>query len=358
LGVSEKHQRLLIIRFSSFGDIIQATGVPQAFRLRFPQARVDWLVRSDFLNLLSSHPAIDEVLAFDKQEGLGGLIRYAWKLGDRGYTHVYDAHSNLRSRVVTLVLRFRSILQQLTGRDGSYQFAKRSKQRLRRLLFFRFGMKTLPQPYRGAKSFHEPLKIWGLDGDVPQGPQFFTDTNIPENVMAELEHLPRPWVALAPSAAWEMKRWPLDHWRELIRSYSGASFLLLGGKEDVFLEDLKREAPDRCANLAGRLKLSESSALLKLADLVIANDTGLLHVADQMERPTIALIGPTAFGYPSHPTSRTLEVELPCKPCSKDGRGGCVNSLYKRCLVEIEPARVIITARSLLETRSKSEAQR
>ncbi len=356
--MSEKHQRLLIIRFSSFGDIIQATGVPQAFRQRFPQARVEWLVRSDFLNLLSSHPAIDEVLAFDKQEGFSGLIRYAWSLGDRGYTHVYDAHSNLRSRVVTLVLRTRSILRQLSGRQGSYSFAKRSKQRLRRLLFFRFGLKTLPQPYRGAKSFHEPLQHWGLAGDVPSGPQFYTEASIPQSVLLELKDLPHPWIALAPSAAWEMKRWPIEHWRELIRSYAGASFLLLGGKEDQFLEDLKKEAPGRCLNLAGRLKLAESSALLKLADLVIANDTGLLHVADQMERPTIALIGPTAFGYPSHATSRTLEIELSCKPCSKDGRGGCVNSVYKRCLVEIDPARVVSTARALLETSRESGTQR
>jgi ADP-heptose:LPS heptosyltransferase len=148
-----------------------------------------------------------------------------------------------------------------------------------------------------------------------------------------------------------MKRWPLDHWRELIRLLPECGFVLLGGPEDSFLGALAEVAPDRTLNLAGQLSLAESSALLRHVDLVIANDTGLMHVADQMEVPTLALIGPTAFGYPSHTSSRTLEVDLPCKPCSKDGRGKCVNSLYQRCMIEITPESVATAAKELIAKR-------
>jgi heptosyltransferase-2 len=142
-----------------------------------------------------------------------------------------------------------------------------------------------------------------------------------------------------------MKRWPVEHWRELIALMPECSFILLGGKEDTFLETL--QGP-RVVNLAGRLSLVESSRVIEAASLVISNDTGSLQVADQMERPTIALIGPTAFGYPSHATSVFLEKPLWCQPCSKDGRGRCVNDLYKRCLVELSPALVAAKARELL----------
>jgi len=96
----------------------------------------------------------------------------------------------------------------------------------------------------------------------------------------------------------------------------------------------------------------QSAVVINLSDLIIANDTGLLHVADQMAKPTIALIGPTAFGYPSHPGSTTLEIELPCKPCSKDGRGRCVNTVYQKCLVELTPERVARVAHEKLAERN------
>ena len=171
--------------------------------------------------------------------------------------------------------------------------------------------------------------------------------------MREFEALRKPIVAIAPSAAWEMKRWPIEHWKTLLLELPEVSFVLLGGPNDRFLNDIALCAPERSLNLAGRLTLAQNASIFERADLVIANDTGLLHVADQMERPTFALIGPTAFGYPSHATSTTLEIELPCKPCSKDGRGGCKNSVYQRCLVELNPKSVADRAREVFARESK-----
>ena len=145
-----------------------------------------------------------------------------------------------------------------------------------------------------------------------------------------------------------MKRWPIQHWKRLIEILGEFKFVVLGGPEDQFCSELERTAPDRVKSLAGRLNLAASSACLEFARLAISSDTGLLHVADQLGRPVLALIGPTAFGYPSHPSSETLEIELPCKPCSKDGRGRCVNTLYQRCLVELTPEIVAARARKHL----------
>jgi ADP-heptose:LPS heptosyltransferase len=343
--------RLLVIRFSSFGDIVQAIAVPQAFREAFPSSTVDWLTREDFKELLEQQPSISNVISFSRSSGLSGLVGLAFRLSREGYTHIYDAHSNLRSTLLVTLLRALSGLRFLRG-QGTSHFAKRPKDRMRRFLFFKLRWNTLPRPFRGADSFHRPLVKWGLKDHVPQGPQFHLKSeDLPAEVesgIANLRSRAPNVIALAASAAWEMKRWPVEHWKMVIASMPTSSFLLLGGKEDQFLEDLKAIDPTRVLNLAGRLSLDQSSAVLLKADLVIANDTGLLHVADQMNRPTIALIGPTAFGYPSHPTSLTMEKPLFCQPCSKDGRGGCVNSLYKRCLVELAPADVVIEARKLL----------
>jgi ADP-heptose:LPS heptosyltransferase len=270
------------------------------------------------------------VISLSRRDGLSGLIRLAFELSRSDYTHIYDAHSNLRSSLFVMMMRV------LSWRS---RFVVRPKSRVRRFLFFKFRMRSvLPRPFRAADSYHRPLAKWGLPEVVPDGPQFHVSPGT-------LPSLPERFIALAASAAWEMKRWPVEHWQELIRLMPENSFVLLGGPGDSFLSKL--EGP-RVSNLAGRLSLVETSRVIAAASLVISNDTGSLQVADQMERPTIALIGPTAFGYPSHATSIYLEKPLWCQPCSKDGRGGCVNDLYKRCLVELTPQSVAAKARALI----------
>jgi ADP-heptose:LPS heptosyltransferase len=343
--------RLLVIRFSSFGDIVQALSIPAAFCAKFPGAKVEWMVRDDFKSLLTQNPLIHKTHSFTRKAGLTGLIAFAWNLAGGDFTHLYDAHCNLRSRVIKAVFFVRRLLQL----RRPVKMATRSKFRLRRFLLFKLHLKTLPQPYRGAESFLWPLKKWGVSAEVPAAPLFFTDQTIPAPVQLDINQLTAngsasaPLVALAPSAAWEMKRWPSEHWAELISAWPEACFILLGGPEDDFLSQIQRAAPKRVLNLAGHLTLAQSCAVLKDVDLLIANDTGLLHVSDQLGRPTLALIGPTAFGFPSQKSSVTLEIPLSCRPCSKDGRGHCINSLYKRCLVEITPQAVLKEARRLLD---------
>lgn len=342
--------RLLIIRFSSFGDIVQALAAPAAFRRAFPHAKVDWLVREDFRGLIEPHPLVSRTIVFERKAGLLGLISLAWRLSGDGYTHVYDAHNNLRSSFVMMTFRTRRWLRFFRGP----RLLRRPKDRIKRFLFFKLGLPTIPQPFRGSESFLLPFRRWNIDPAMPEAPQFYTNASLPGEVSTSISSLSSPRIALAPSAAWEMKRWPIAHWKTLIALWKEARFVLMGGPGDQFLEEIRAVAPERVINTAGRLSLAQSASLLKECDLLIANDTGMLHVADQMGRPTLALIGPTAFGYPSHRNSVTVEVDsraLSCKPCSKDGRGKCVNSVYQRCLVEITPETVLDTALALLNKK-------
>ena len=336
---------LLIIRFSSFGDILQACAVPRGFAAAYAGAKVDWLMRSDFASLLSHDPGVDRLIPFPRSAGFGGLLRIAWLLGGEAHTHVYDAHANLRSQVVCWVIRLRRTLRSVFFRRSPARprFLRRPKERVKRWLLFSLGIRLFPAPFRGAESFLAPLKPWGVGGTLPPGPHVFPGRE-PDS---ELDAF-GPFVALAPSAAWEMKRWPPEHWHRLITLLPDLKFVLLGGPEDGFCEDVRRTAPERVVNLAGRRSLQGSLQAVARASLTIAGDTGLLHAADMMGRPTIALIGPTAFGYPSGPRSEVMEIELPCKPCSKDGRGRCRNSIYRRCLVDVEPERVALAVRRLL----------
>lgn len=321
-------QKLLIIRLSSFGDIVQAIGVPAAFTKIFPNSQVHWVVRSDFFDILNEQRHIKKIWSYDRKTGLKGLWEMIQLLRKENFTHIYDAHDNIRSRIISAFLK-------------TNYFIRRKKERFKRILLFVFRKNLFPQPFIAQASYIDPLLKWGIPNDIPAPPQI----EIPQNVFDKIKSIIpfKGFIVLSPSAAWELKRWPINYWKRLIGIMPDQNFVVLGGPSDLFCSELILPGQEnRIVNLAGRISFVESCSVIQNSKLVISNDTGLLHVADQMGVPTIALIGPTAFGYPSRTTSKVLEVQLPCKPCSKDGRGRCRNQMYKKCLREISVDRVKI----------------
>lgn len=321
--------KILIIRFSSFGDVVQAMSVVDGLRIAFPEAEIHWLIRSDLAEVVRSHSKI-RVRPFERATGIFGLLRLAWSLRNERFTHVYDAHGNIRSWVVSLVLR--------TG--SGIQWAKRSKERLKRLMLFHFRINRFDHPYFGTVSYQKPLTAWGVHS-WPRDVQKWTLPDI------RPEYAGR--TVLVPSAAWKMKRWPVDHWKELVRRLPSEQFVTLGGAEDRFCAEIAAIAPDRVVNLAGQLSLLQSCAVVARAGRVISADTGLIHVADALGVEGVLLLGPTAFGRTQSPRIRVLEKDLPCRPCSKDGSGRCSQPVWQRCMVEITPSEV---AESVLARKS------
>lgn len=316
--------KVLIIRLSSFGDIVQNLEAAYQMKESFPGAEVQWLTKSNFAPIVEVCPAVDRVWRFDKSSGLLGYLKFLIQLRRQNFTHIYDAHSNPRSFLAKLFLVFSRI-------DHRPKLATRSKNRLKRFALFKLRWNLFPQPYYSAQSFVTPIQKWLKDGSVKtRSLSLPTSEKTPSS----------PYVLCAPSAAWKNKRWPLSHWKKLIQVNPTIRFVMLGGPEDTFINELYNLAPERVFNLAGKLSWIESATLVQDASAVVSNDTGILHVADLIGRPTLALIGPTAFGYPTRPSSKTLEVDLPCKPCSKDGRDPCTNKVYQKCLVDITPEQV------------------
>lgn len=327
-----QNEKILIIRFSSFGDVVQALSLPSVLARRFPQAQIDWVTRRDMAPLLERHPALRRVHSFERKTGLGGLLRLGWSLRAEGYTRIYDAHNNLRSRILCLMLR---------PFGWGPHLLRRSLRRWRRFLLFRFRINRFEQPFSGQRDLIEPLVAWGATKELPPPPQIFPSPETRRQARDLLGSEFGNAVALAPSAAHFLKRWPAPYWQDLILSLPEQKFVLLGGPEDAFIKDIVAVAPARCLNLAGHCSLLVSAAVVAESRLLVANDTGLLHVAEQLGKPAIALMGPAPFGFPSRPSTTILQLDLPCRPCSKHGQGPCVNRFrYHQCLVDISPAQV------------------
>ncbi len=361
----QNFNKLLIIRFSSFGDVTQCLSVPSAIKSKYPYCEIHWVTRNEFLPLIETHPAVNSVWGLNKNDGLRGLLNLIYNLKKQNFTHIYDAHNNLRSFLICfyLTLNFRFVWNLIFS---SFFITKpliirRSIRRTKRFLLFNFRINLFQQPFSGQRDLLEPLFPWGILNSLPPPPQVFFSKenlnqfkikfakkmklNLDSNVSLELSK----YITLAASSAHELKKWPKDYWIKLISLLHDQKFILLGGPEDFFLKEIENSFPDRVFNFAGTLNLSESGILLSYSKLLVSNDTGLLHIAEQLGHPCIALMGPAPFGFPSRiQTTKILERNLKCRPCSKHGQGPCVNKNFQDCLRSILPEEVCIEIKKIL----------
>jgi len=327
--MSNKPQKILIIRFSSFGDIVfTMSTLPSLKAWAGKEGTIDWLVRSDMEGILKGQNITHKTWSFSRKDGFFGLIKKSLKLREEKYDLVYDAHCNVRSFVARFFICFLS----------STNLIKRKKQRLKRILLFKFRKVTYKNwPYKAMVSFLDPLKK-NLSGEWK--------LSTIEWVKTQNDIETKGKIILVPSAAWEMKRWPVSHWQELVTLMDKEKFIILGGPEDHFCEEIKKIAPNRVENFAGKLSLAESCSVISEADFVVTGDTGLAQVADLTGVKGLTLIGPTAFGFPSMGKMKPIYKNLECMPCSKDGRGNCNRDIYQECMVSITPQDIALEIRS------------
>ncbi|PVX51725.1 heptosyltransferase-2 [Balneicella halophila] len=341
----KKKIKILIIRFSSIGDVLQCMGIIGGIRKRYPSAEIHWVVRSDIAPILEIDSRIDKIWAFDKNNGFKGLWDLTGKLHKENFTHIYDAHSNIRSNIIKLSLC--PFWKRWIGATPKYTL--RSKNRLKRILLFNFRVNLFPKPFEGMVSYQKPLEKWGIT-ELHIAPNSW---NFPNDSMQKVKNLVphelKEYICLVPSAAWELKRWPINYWKDLIVLMPEQKFIIIGGPQDDFCEEIASVAPDRTKNFAGKTSLLDSCYTVHETALTISADTGFIHAADLFGKKGIFLAGPTAFGFPTGNQIRVLEKEMPCRPCTKDGRGTCSQEIHKECLISLTPNLVAQTVKAMLD---------
>lgn len=332
------NKKVLVIRFSSIGDIIQCMSVinPLCSQL---EADVHWITRSDLTPMLSTNPNLHKIWSYDKKTGVLGLIKMVAELRKEKFDYVYDAHQNARSFMVRTLLGIPRLKKDMA-------LAVRRKKRLARFWFFQFNVRTaLPMPFKAVKSFQDPLLEWGLDFTT----EYKTDWIFAKEVIARGKELlctileEGKCITIVPSAAWELKRWPVEYWQELVRLMPDYRFVIIAGPDDHFTKEIEDVAPTRVFNMAGKTSLLESFYVISKSNIVVSADTGFLHAADLFHVNAIALMGPTAFGHPTGNSVKVLEIDsLRCRPCTKAGNTTCMMpNEYRACLLDIKPQQVV-----------------
>ncbi len=327
--------RVLLIRFSSIGDVLLTTPLVRALRAQLPGARLAFLTKRAFVPLVSEHPALDDVIALDPGTALSRLAR---RLREEHFTHVLDLHGSLRTRALRLLL---------PARWRGYRHHRAARE-----ILIRTHRDVYPHHLPVPERYFHAARDFGI---APDGgpPEFHLDETAEATALGWLADRglgrSRPLAALAPGAAHGTKRWPRAHWAAVIPMLvaRGWDCVLLGGPADRALaEGLAVEAGEHVASAAGRFALQETGAAIREARFLVSGDTGVMHMATAVGTPVVALFGPTVrqFGfYPYQAPHEVLEQSLACRPCTAWGGERCPLG-HHRCLVDTTPAAVLAAA--------------
>jgi ADP-heptose:LPS heptosyltransferase len=327
--------KVLVIRFSSIGDIVLTTPVVRVLKTQLEDAEVHYVTKMQYKNILEANPYIDKIICLETT--LDNLVA---QLKQENYDYVIDLHNNLRTRIVKWKL-------------GVQAFSFR-KLNIEKWLLVNLKINKLPSLHI-VNRYLETVQALNIKNDA-LGLDYF----IPEKDEVPLEWIPEThhsgYVAYAIGAQHETKKLPVKRMIELCDKIN-KPIVLLGGKEDfengeairkffkrpeqaTGFEDGLHELGKRTIiyNACGLYNLHQSASLVKQARYVFAHDTGLMHIAAALKKEVFSIWGSTipSFGmYPYRTKFTVLENnKLSCRPCSKIGFNKCPKGHFK-CMNEM-----------------------
>jgi ADP-heptose:LPS heptosyltransferase len=321
--------KILILRFSSIGDIVLTTPVVRAIKQQVKNSEVHYCTKSNFKAILESNPNIDKVHCLG--DSLNLLIE---ELKKEKFDYIVDLHNNLRTRII----KFR-----LGVKSKSFD-----KLNFKKWLLVNFKINHLPDLHI-VDRYLEAASDLGVKSDG-KGLEYF----IPDKDEVNLSDLPlefrNGYVAFAIGAQLFTKRLPSEKIIELCRKIS-LPVLLMGGKEDALTGDeitkvLVSEGRP-VFNACGKFNLNQSASLVRQSKLVFSHDTGLMHIASAFGKEIYSIWGNTVpeFGmYPYNTKYHLLQnTKLNCRPCSKIGYESCPKGHFK-CMQDQDFSNIHITS--------------
>jgi heptosyltransferase-1 len=328
--LSDEHPRILIVKLSSFGDVLHALPTLEALRDLYPQGRLTWLVEAGYAPLLEKHPALNEVWRAPRLRPgeifsganptlIAGLVRH---LRVHRFDVVIDLQGLLKSAVwVALARSVRKVGYDRT-REGSCRV-----------------LSERVDPFDPeAHAVRRYLNLAHYLGAPINPPRFRLGLGAAANV----SHLlpgdeTRGLAVLHPGARWPSKLWPAVSWARLgdwLSREHGLRVAITGSAADRGLAtEILEQMQEPAVNLTGHTSLAELAAVLRRARLAVTTDTGAMHLAAALGTPVAALFGPTAPWRtgPFGKGHQVVRLALDCSPCFKR------RCRAPRCLTDLTP---------------------
>lgn len=325
----QQAQRILIVRFTSLGDVLLTTPLVRTIKTLHPHITIDFCILDSLSQVVEHNPYINNIILYSKE--VNKLPDFQKKIKDGNYDLILDLQNNLRSS--RLLSPFRAKVKSF------------SKYSIRKWLLVNYKvnlMKSLPPiPVRYAAAVPElTLDKKGLDLFLPED----AHSKLPTGFR---------YIGLCPGSKHYTKMWPYDYYTELgeILFLHKYKVVIFGGKSDKAVCDLIAGHLPDVINLCNDDKLYETAVNMKQCKAIICNDSGLMHVASAMDVPLISIFGSTVteFGFaPYNAKAQVMQIDnLECRPCTHIGRDTCPKKHF-HCMLRITPATVFQQLNHLL----------
>jgi lipopolysaccharide heptosyltransferase I len=337
-------RRIALIKPSALGDIVHSLPVLTALRRRYPQAYIAWVVNRSYEALLRGHPDLDATVPFERGASKSGFLSAARKYGEffhrfrqQRFDLVIDLQGLLRSGLIAAVSGAARRVGLSTAREGAPWFY------------------SDVIPVADFHAIHAVDRYWLIAEALGVGnnPKCFrVPLPEPERRWAAefLRDCPRPWIVLGVGSRWLTKRWPPEHFATLARRAqedTGGSVLFVGGRDETPLaQATAAHLRGVVRDLTGQTTLPQLAALLAAVDVMVANDTGPLHLAAALGRPVVA---------PYTCTRVRLNGPYGAEAGAVETQVWCQGSYLKRCdrlecMTELTPDRLWPILQGVLRT--------
>lgn len=311
--------KILVIRFSSIGDIVLTTPVVRCLKKQLSSTGIHFVTKHKYASLATSNPYIDHIHLF--KDNLNELIR---ELSAMKFDYIIDLQNNYRSARIKQALGVKSFSV--------------DKLNIRKWLLVWLKINRMPALHMVDRNLATVAAL-GVKNDGA-GLDFFIPSDEDFHIIDLPDHFKRGYIAFVIAATWATKKLPINKIVEICQNIN-QPVIILGGKDEFAEgEEIISLVKGNILNFAGKLTLNQSASIVKNANIVLANDTGLMHIAAAFKKKILVFWGNTvpAFGmvpYQPHPKSAGLEVEnLKCRPCSKLGHTRCPKKHF-RCMNEM-----------------------
>src|ERR1035437_357538 len=322
--------KILIIRFSSIGDIVLTTPVIRCLKQQVKDALVHYITKKQFGSILENNPYIDKLYTIEKK-----ISEVSTELKKENYDFIVDLHHNLRSTQLKSILGKKS---------RSFH-----KLNIEKWLMVNLKINKLPNTHIVDRYF-ETVKSLGVKND-DKGLDYF----IPKKDEVDIKTLPvefqNGYIGFVIGAKYFTKQLPNEKIISICKKIN-EPVILLGGKEDVEKgEKIKVAVGSRQAvifNSCGKYNLNQSASLVKQAKKIITHDTGLMHIAAAFKKEIVSVWGNTIPGFEMYPdygesqvsSLKSQVLNLSCRTCSKLGFSKCPKGHFK-CMMEINEEEIV-----------------
>jgi heptosyltransferase-2 len=317
----------VLTRFSSLGDVVIQTAFANCLKINYPNCYITFVTLKPFAGLLEGQVSIDKVVGYEKHKNdFKSLKKLRTEIDStKKIDFIIDLHGTTRS----FIFKFMS---------SDIPCLNLDKRRLERFIFIKTKFNLLKKTDSHQVRLQNDLKSL-LNLSAPTSLASFT---VEDSTVND--------IIIAPIASFAPKRWPIKNFKSLVKlildseSFKDYRVVIVAGPDDDYVDELNELSiyNDRFLNMKGKTTLIESAGLIQKAKIVIGNDTGMGHIAESYNVPSLAIFGPTHedLGFaPYLNNSASISKDIWCRPCSGTGSKNCFRK-KQYCMELIEPSEV------------------